>query len=706
MRSLLRIRSGKELRVPLWAWLALALALAGCGKKEEAAPAPAQALEPYSTVAPPAPAAAEETRTGPAAAGAPEGGKAPGDRPKEARRPAETALALSPRLMMKKPAKKAAPPLEAAKPESVRPPLPMMALTLNGFPRPAPARGAEPSWNTWFERGGEFAEVLRPDARYELVLDLSLYRYFARLSAGAGPEVRRKLEESRGLESLRFVVRPFSLDGKLRLTGTEGALDARLERLFGPPAGDEAQRIERYRNGTLPLAEFARSVQAGETRFGVVALTPGCAAVALSVWDETGLFPLDHLVVSVPVAAANEPAPACGPAGEARAAVEQGAGALLQVSLDRAALEPAPAASLHIFETTVLGRPRTAVVMVERSAYERSKGAEGVYTWLTEALMSDYLARPDQLRVQIDEARRQAGRNAPHSYAPVARELAAKLFSQDGGRENVAGQAREALRRAVAESGDPVIVARTITAGGERAFMPLGLLGARAEAPVVARPITVIEPLPVERYPGTRACIGTWTLAVPDRLEGVGDAELGGAAQLAGFAARVRTEQELGRYMGDAALSGKPEGLILLAHHSAGYLWFSDKASRVGREQLARRFAPGSVAVLSACTTASPEGDNLAWATKLNRQGIDAMIVSPFPIPAGYAVRLALEFGAAVHGARDAGATPTFLELFRNATRASAAYFRAKYGEGVAYDEFALEFVVAGDPSLRLCAHP
>lgn len=600
--------------------------------------------------------------------------------------------------------KDGAPPAPPPPPAMVGAPAVGSGLAYLG--RPAPSRSSEASWNTWFERGGKPAEVLQPDARYDLVLDLSMYRYMARLSAGAGPELRKKLEESRGLESLRFVVRPFSLDGKLRLAATEGALDAKLARLFGPAAEDEAERITRYQQGAITLAEFAHGVQAGEVRFGVVTLAKGCAAVALSVWDETGLFPLDQLVVSVPVAAANEPVPACGSEGAVRAVVEHGAGPLLQMSLERSPLEPAPRAALHLFETAVLGRPRTAVVMVERSAYERSKGSAGVYTWLTEALLSDYLARPEQLRVQIDEARRLASRNAANGYAAVARELATKLFSQEGGQENVASRAREALRRAVAESTDPVIVARMVTASGERAFMPLALLGARAENPVLARPMTVIEPLPVERYPGSRACIGNWTLAVPERLEGVGEAELSGAAQLAEGAARVKTEAELARYMSDSAPPAKPEGLVLLAHHSAGYLWFSDKTARVGREALSRRFAPGSVAVLSACTTASPEGDNLAWATKLNRQGVDAMVVSPFPVPADYAARLALEFGSAVRSARAANAAPTFLELFRKATRASADHFRAKYGAGVAYDELALEFVVAGDTSLRLCTNP
>lgn len=562
----------------------------------------------------------------------------------------------------------------------------------------APVRSAEPVWNAWFERGGQPAQVLLPDAGYELVVDLSRYRYFAELSGVAGAEVQTRLEEARGRSSVRFKLRAFALDGKLHLSPVERDLDVALARLFGPPAEDEPARVERYVAGALPLAEFARSVQAGEARFNVVTRAKGCAAVALSIWDETGLFPLDHLVVSVPVAAADESVPPCGAQGKTQAVVEKDAATLLHVSIEHEALVPAPVASFHLFETQVLERRRTVVWMVDRHAWEVTGGRDGIYTWLTESLLSDYLVRPEQLRVQLEEARRRASAGG---YAAVARELAAKLFSQEGGEEGEAERARQALTRAVARSAQPAVVIRMVTASGERAYLPLGLLAARADAPVLTRRPLVLTPLPLERYPGARACIARWTLAVPERLEGVDAAQLGPNTPLAPAGARMRTEQELLEYMADATPATEPEGLILLAHHAGGYLWFADKAQRVGREAVARRFPPGSVALLSACTTAAPEGDNLAWLNKLNRQGMDAMVVSPFPVPAGYAARLTLEFAAAVQAARTAGTTPTLLELFEKASQATADHFRAAYG--AAYDDLALEFVLAGDPGLRLC---
>lgn len=561
-----------------------------------------------------------------------------------------------------------------------------------------PSRGTEPSWNAWFERGGVSVNVLKPNARYELIVDLSLYRYFGELSARVGRLVSDRINDEKMQPSLRLKVRGFSLDGKLYLTDVEQELEVTLSRLFDPPPDSEDQLVDRYLAGSISVGEFAHGVQAGEARFVLVTRETGCAAVALSIWDETGLFPLDHLVISVPVAEKGSPIPSCGTAAKPRAVIEKNAATLLQTSIERGPLEPLPVASFHLFETNVLDRPRTVVIMTDRAAYEASGGVKGSYTWLTQSLLSDYIARPEQLRVQIDEARKRA---TTQGYAAVARELSSKLFSQESGGDDMASLAREALRKAVAESSDPAVVVRMVTASGERAYLPLGLLGASSDAPVVKRPMLVIEPLPLERYPSARACIGQWTIAIPDHLDGIDRSELSRAAQFTQFAQRLKTEQDLSRYIEGEAPSSSPEGLILLAHHGSGYLWFADMSQRVGYEKLARRFPPGSVAMLSACVTATPGGDNLAWMTKLNRLGIDAMVVSPFPVPATYATKLALEFGAAVQTARESKLTPSFLELFKTATRSTADYFRAAYGAN--YDDLALEFVVAGDPTLRLC---
>ena len=49
--------------------------------------------------------------------------------------------------------------------------------------------------------------------------------------------------------------------------------------------------------------------------------------------------------------------------------------------------------------------------------------------------------------------------------------------------------------------------------------MPLDLLGAKGDNPVLEKPIRVVQPLPTEDYlePG---CIASWAFAISDELEG------------------------------------------------------------------------------------------------------------------------------------------------------------------------------------------
>jgi hypothetical protein len=374
-----------------------------------------------------------------------------------------------------------------------------------------------------------------------------------------------------------------------------------------------------------------------------------------------------------------------------------------------------------MFETEVEGDLHTVVILIERSLYEKTKGGQGVHTWLTEGLISNYLAT--QLLDQLNAARKNLDSESPYRrpypYERIARELDIKLFSQYQGSENVAKYAREALLRAVntAKEKFPTVLIRAVDAKDKRFLVPLGLLTAKIKTPIFTKSMTVITPLPVERYPAARACINTWTLAVPESLENDSSsrAELVEADKIVEFP-RVKTEAELRQYVSDggkyiqsvgsAASPSKAEGLILLAHHSPTFIWFQDGSERVASEQLKRNFPIGSVAVFAACSTASPEGKYQEWVTKLNKHGVDAMIVSPFPVLIEYATRFALNFGLQAQNARDKHERPSFLELFRAARDATSDKFKKLYGDNTGFNEMALEFVVAGDYSIRMCANP
>ena len=46
----------------------------------------------------------------------------------------------------------------------------------------------------------------------------------------------------------------------------------------------------------MRTADYLAKASAGHVPLEVVALRDGCGAVAISVWDEAGMRPLDHLV--------------------------------------------------------------------------------------------------------------------------------------------------------------------------------------------------------------------------------------------------------------------------------------------------------------------------------------------------------------------------------------------------------------------------
>ena len=145
------------------------------------------------------------------------------------------------------------------------------------------------------------------------------------------------------------------------------------------------------------------------------------------------------------------------------------------------------------------------------------------------------------------------------------------------------------------------------------------------------------------------------------------------------------------------------EGIILLAHHADGNLWFGEKDTLI-QEDFQRKFRRGSIALISACAVGGGSGD-LAYKLieTLNNRNIDTMIVSPFPVPADFGTALALNFVRSIDTARRANQTPTVTELFAAALSKTAEDIKENHGRN--FNDIGLEFVFLGDPNIRLCAN-
>ena len=162
------------------------------------------------------------------------------------------------------------------------------------------------------------------------------------------------------------------------------------------------------------------------------------------------------------------------------------------------------------------------------------------------------------------------------------------------------------------------------------------------------------------------------------------------------------TNEALRIYLSNAGTTETAgEGFVLLAHHDGQGIYIERAEDRVLPGELRRQYSRGGIALLASCATGSPSSD-MAILNKLNSNGINAMIVSPFKVRLDYGARLALEFTNIVRTHRRNGTTPTLAEIFGEATAATTRHF-ADRARQQRLEDMALEFVLVGDPYLRLC---
>ncbi len=616
-------------------------------------------------------------------------------------------------------------PKPAAKPAPAPtppPPAPAPAAKPAAKPAPKPPSGPRVAvlpqlqagvfWNSWIESGGIQKTQLAVGEAYDLAVDLARYRYVLELSADAGTallaEIRKAREDKRS--EITLVVRPVMVGSALQWgSGTQRdyRLTINVPKLASPSPQqlrEDTAAWQSYMDGNKSLREISALFNAltlSNTsmpfRVPVVAAGSGCAQIALSIWDATGTRPLDHLVHTVSVAEAD----ACGIG--AQASVRAGFSTLLEAAPNPAFSSQLPHAAMHVFELApTTNGPRGLALFLDATPLQKKEQAK-LYVWALETNIGAYVSDPDLLLRVINNARRKG------NYMGVAKEMRSKLFSAPAGKQ--ADAAFEALQRIAKDSApEASILTRVASTGGKPIYLPLGLLavaGSKDDKALLERRIRVIHPSPEPSLALVPQCVDPWTFVVPKALQKF-DGEPLEASDSAWIAAnRQATLAQLRTYLGEqkpqpgmppAVNPANGEGLLVLAHQAKGHLWFDDDADRVGITELKRQFRPGSVAILSACSSASPDSDNDQWLNKISARGVDTIFASPFPVPLEYGVLLTRSFVRAVREAREKQETPTVASLFEKASDEAAKGL----GSGVSKD-IRLEFVVIGDPEIRLC---
>jgi hypothetical protein len=231
-------------------------------------------------------------------------------------------------------------------------------------------------------------------------------------------------------------------------------------------------------------------------------------------------------------------------------------------------------------------------------------------------------------------------------------------------------------------------------------------LAASSSLPILQKPIMTVQPMEDPRYGDGSNCIQSWTFAVSDSLAAADADELplltSAITELHGpwVGKRLTNDNELREYLSDTGTKWPPsQGFVLLAHHAAGSVWFEKQGDATAWYQVRRRFPPGSVAILAACSVAGLSSSGNAFLSKL---GVDAAVVSPFPVPASYAQRFTTELATALQRSMDEHSDPRLVDLFQRANTMTASYFKENRAKQISED-MGLEFVIAGDFSVRLC---
>lgn len=554
-------------------------------------------------------------------------------------------------------------------------------------------------WRFWLERDDR--ETPSVDAGKNYALKLALSRHLRDHAAQASWELLQEVDTAiaSGASSASLLIRPIALSADIRLSPgafAEYPIRISLDKL-GPLTHAELDASTQAYQTALDKKRPRRKVSA-EFDAGSIAVpvyfteSPGCGQMLFSIWDETGTRPLDSVVVSIPVGQDDK---ACG-----LVSVQGG----FNPTAESAKKSYGQADIAFTFVEFSTGEAiKTVAMLVDTKKYLASSTAaslpdRGVYVWQLQPSLSNFLST--DLPGSIAEARND------RNYSIPAAHLRVKIFSgEDAHGMAQAKLALDAFRRAVdGNKGGAVVRVRAVRANGTHLYPPLALLAAKGGV-LSHRPI-VIFPLPRERYMAS-TCIGKWTIGIPAQIDGADDQVIPTNTVLAGRMTRVKDIAGLKSYLnaqpkmtGQAGSGKQAEGVLIVAHHGNGNLWFLGNGSKlkIQPEENTKIFPPGSVAILNACSTANATDGNASLIEQFNKHGVDAIVASPFPVETSYGLALAQAITNSIYKAYVNEQQPSVVDIFQAAVNEVAA---KRPDDNLS--EKVLEFVLLGDTTLRLC---
>lgn len=621
----------------------------------------------------------------------------------------------------------------------------------------APSSTEDIYWSSWFENDCwqvkrvlshcDLAPTLQAGHQYRLVLSLSAEAISALVSTAVEHGLQDKIRSSRD-DTIQLQVVPIFADPRIQLSPNATKrvfnLRVRVPKLLTPTVDPKAR--EDFSSGKSSMAEYGRSIAAGltdEIKVAVKDGASGCAFVALSVWDETLGTSLDSLLVPVGISN-DQDVPDCSSEEHGKQGLRNGLEALLATSRAPAAQSRTDSrAALQVFEVVFAGIRRSFAVFASSL-----NGKRWIAGWEMGQRLSDVVGNQTALTSLILQAREDLrGPQKTTAYAIAARSLAGRIFSADDAVPQSEQRAQEALaklKQLTASAAVPLTLTARFTqpetSDSVIYFLPLRLLAAPG-AGFTDQDFNEVQPL-IYREISSTTCINHWTLIRPPDTDGVSPA--GGAAAPDAMSARpwlgapVTSIAGMRAYFAPPATYGQSptvvaastiantgnaiaaaaeaqtvvtntnaEGVILLAHHGENGISFDTERDVFAVSEIRRKFPPGSAAILAACSVTNPtSNDHLV--TRLNRRQFDAIVASPFPVDTEYAVDLVQRLIDVLDAAYKQNEPLTLQEIFHRAVASAAPASAPEPADPdrALYRQEGLEFVIAGDPTVRICGKP
>jgi hypothetical protein len=565
-------------------------------------------------------------------------------------------------------------------------------------PAPVPSVLTAPTWNSWAEEETteEATATLRVGSSYTVTFDLAgldYAKFTAQSTLGALPSPALVNALAVNGKKVVLLVKPFLQGEGLRLIeeSPPPTVTVQLDKLR--QTATLLESLSAADRSDLPT--LSDRLNAARIQVHVHAEKPGQSLVGLAIWDSALKQPLDFIAFPAVIRPAD-------------AAEDDQAAPPLQLQSGFRALltstSSIPAdAGIGIFEfgSAIDGSIRSTVVFV---------GPQGkVRSWSPDRPLSEYVGNPTDfgLAKQLEFASCLAPSSAKdcrEDYSGVAASFSRILFSApDPAGQDAAKQSQDELEKLAADNPNPVVATHFIDAAGATQPMPLGLLGLSSNR-LLGDVANVTQPLPEERPVNTTGCISSFATILPTSLEVKKEKVDKLLVPIQPPSPTViQTFEELRPFLSPSPASTPPqsEGFLLISHHADGLISFNPSFKpRLEAEAITRLFAPGSVAVLIGCSIGSlePLNGRLPLIRALNRNGIDAMIFSPFTVGAELGARLAVHFSEELEAVRQSKGRITFLQLYQRVLAKVRADDAAKPFVG----ELG-EFLVAGSGNLEFC---